>query len=168
MDSPRNTHHSIHDELEDAAGDSGNIIYLAASRGCSVEQASIQAEVEEYFFIELPKEYQMFLGAVGKFVRAPYGLVQASIIYISDGDGNYEDIGFQQSTADPCVLGQTNEKGELEIMFVIFMDGTLVASKIQQLWNASTGNCPKVHKRGFRRCMRCHIDLYGVVAERGV
>lgn len=54
----------------------------------------------------------IFLGAVGKLVRALYGLVQASIIYIYDGDGNYEDIDFQLSMADPCVPGQTNEHGE--------------------------------------------------------
>lgn len=43
----------------------------------SAVEEFIRAGVDEKIYIELPEEYQAFPGAMGKFNKAVYGLLQA-------------------------------------------------------------------------------------------
>lgn len=72
-----------------------------------VKQAFIQADVEEEVYIELPEEYQDFLGSVGRLLRALHGLVQASRNSILMATGTLEGLNFEH------LLGQSvpSEKG---------------------------------------------------------
>ncbi|CAM9899858.1 unnamed protein product, partial [Ascophyllum nodosum] len=50
-------------------------------RHIDVEQAYLQADIDEEIYIKLPKDYRAFPNAVGLLRKAIYGLVQSGLCW---------------------------------------------------------------------------------------
>jgi len=100
-------------------------------RHLDVEQAFLQADIDEEVYIELPEDFQEFPGAVGRLNKAVYGLVQAGRCFNIRMTGDLKEMGFEQSHADPCVFRKVVDK-EAVVVVVIHVDDLLVSSRTKE------------------------------------
>ncbi|CAN0335182.1 unnamed protein product, partial [Ascophyllum nodosum] len=97
-------------------------------RHIDVEQAYLQADIDEEIYIELHKDYRAFPNAVGLLRKAIYGLVQSGLCWFRKFTDGIKEKGFEQSHADPCVFRRIVD-GEVVIVIVVYVDDILLASK---------------------------------------
>ena len=70
-------------------------------RHFDAEQAFLKTDINEEIYIEIPKEFQEFPGAVGRLNKVIYGLVQAGRCWNNKFCDDMTAIGFQQAKANP-------------------------------------------------------------------
>ena len=99
-------------------------------RHFDAEQAFLKADIDEEIYIEIPKEFQEFPGAVGLVNKAIYGLVQAGRCGNNKFCDDMTAIGFDQAKTDPCVFRKAVE-GEGEMVVVVHVDDILAHAKDQ-------------------------------------
>ena len=100
-------------------------------RHIDVEQAYLQADIDEEIYIELPEEYRAFPNAVGLLRKAIYGLVQSGLCWYRKFTDSIKEKGFEQSHADPCLFRRFVD-GEVKSVIVVYVDDVLLASKSKE------------------------------------
>ena len=93
------------------------------------EQAFLEVSVDEKMHIEVPEEYQTFLGATGVLNKI-YWLVQAEKCRFNNFRNGRTAIGFEQSEADSCVFRKF-DNGEVEMVVVVHVNDNLGHAKGQ-------------------------------------
>ena len=140
--------------LATVAGKDGELRHFDA------EQAFLKADIDKEIYIEIPKEYQDFPGAVGRLNKAIYGLVQAGRCWNNMFCSDMKAIGFEQSKADPCVFRKVVD-GEAEMVVVVHVDDILAHAKDKETMDrfaAELGLKFKLKDMGDAKYyMGCHI-----------
>ena len=96
-----------------------------------MEQAYLQADIDEEIYIELPEDYRAFPNAVGLLRKAIYGFVQSGLCWFRKFTDGIKEKGFEQSHADPCVFRRIVD-GEVVTVIVVYVDDILQASKTKE------------------------------------
>ena len=129
-------------------------------RHFDAEQAFLKADIDEEIYIEIPKEFQEFPGAVGRLNKTIYGLVQARRCWSNKFCDKMTAIEFKQAKADPYVFRNVVD-GEAEIMVVVHVDDILAHAKDQAAMDrfaAELGQKFKLKDMGDAGYyMGCHI-----------
>ena len=99
-------------------------------RHFDAEREFLKADIDEEIDIEIPEEFQEFLGAVGRLNKAIYGLVQAGRCWNNKFCDDMTTIGIDQAKADPCVFRKVVD-GEVEMVVVVHVDDILAHAKDQ-------------------------------------
>ena len=97
-------------------------------RHFDTDQAFLKAGIDEGIYIEIPEEFQEFLGAVGRLHKAICGLVQAGRCWNSKFCDDMTAIGFEQAKTDTCVFRKVVD-GEAEMVVVVHVDDILAHAK---------------------------------------
>ena len=100
-------------------------------RHIDVEQAYLQACIDEDIYIELPEDYRAFPNAVGLLRKAIYGLVQSGLCLLRTFTDGFKGKGFEQSHADPCVFRRIAD-GKIVTVIVVYADDILLASTTKE------------------------------------
>ena len=100
-------------------------------RHIDVEQAYLQADIDEEIYIELPEDYRAFPNAVALLKKAIYGLVQSGLCWFRKFTDGIKEKGFEQSHADPCVFRRIVD-GEVVTVIVVYVDDIMLASKTKE------------------------------------
>ena len=104
-----------------------------------VETAFLYGDLEEEVYLSKPEGFDELSdmhigkGQVLRMNKAGYGLVQASRAWIKTWTAFLmEELGFDRSMADPCLLTKRNNKG-LEMMVVVYVDDCIVAGPTEKV-----------------------------------
>ena len=96
-----------------------------------VEQAYLQADIDEDIYIKVPEDYHAFPNAVGMLRKAIYRFVQSGLFWFRKFTNGIQEKGFKQSHADPCVFRRIVD-GKVVIVIVVYVDDILLASKTKE------------------------------------
>ena len=86
-----------------------------------VQQAFVQAELQEVGLMRMPRGYGALSGKVVRLNRGVYGLKQASGPWHSHLVTRLKSLGFEQSLADACV-SRLIKAGSVPIIAVVHVD----------------------------------------------
>ena len=100
-------------------------------RHIDVEQAYLQADIDEEIYIELPEDNRAFPNVVGLLRKDIYGLVQPEVCWFRKFKDGIKEKDFEQSHADPCVFRRIVDD-EVVTVIVIHVDDILLASKTKE------------------------------------
>ena len=129
-------------------------------RHFDAEQTFLKTDIGEVIYIEIPEEFQKFPGAVGRLIKAIYGLVQAGRCCHNKFCDDMMAIGFMQAKTDSCVFRKVVD-GEAEMVVVVHVDDILAHAKVQATidrFTAELGQKLKLKDMGDAGYyMGCHI-----------
>ncbi|CAN0246531.1 unnamed protein product, partial [Ascophyllum nodosum] len=152
--SPTPATESIRMLLAMAAAKDGELHHFDAG------QAFLKADIDEEIYIEIPKGFQEFPGAVGLVNKAIHGLVQAGRCWNNKFCDDMTAVEFEQAKTDPCVFRNVVE-GEAEMVVVVHVDDILAHAKDQATvdrFAAELGHKFKLKEMGDAGYyMGCHI-----------
>ena len=129
-------------------------------RHFDAEQVFLKADIDEEIYIEIPEEFQEFLGAVGRLNKAIYGLVQAGRCWNNKFCDDMTAIGFEQTKEDPCAFRNVVH-GKAEMVVAVYVDDILAHAKDQATMDRFTAELGQKFKlkdmgdAGYY--MGCHI-----------
>ena len=98
------------------------LLAMAAAKGgelrhFDVEQAFLNADIDEEIYIEIPEAFQEFAGSVGRLNKAIYRLVEAGRCWNNKFCEDKTAIGFEQAKADSCVFRKVvNDEAEMVVV----------------------------------------------------
>ena len=115
--SPTPTASSMRAVLASAAVKNWKLRYI------NVEQAHLQADIDEEIYIELPEDNRAFPNTIGLLRKAIYGLVESGLCWFRKFTDGIKEKGFEQSHADPCVFRR-------------IVDGKAVIASTTYCWRA--------------------------------
>ena len=104
-----------------------------------VDQAFVQSDLEEDFFLRLPKGCGDLSGKVVRLNNSSYGLKQASRTWHAHLTTCLERLGFEQCMTDVCVF-RLIEDGHVAITAVVHVDDIFAVGQKE-------------------RCNRLYVDL---------
>lgn len=108
------------------------ILALAAAQNYNiiqfdVETAFLNSELEEETYMEQPQNFNMGSGMVCKLLKGLYGLKQAPRSWYRTLKKVLNDMGFNETHADPCVyVGSIDEQN---IIIAVFVDDGLIVGE---------------------------------------
>lgn len=111
------------------------LLSLAAEFDLDIDQfdavsAFLQGDVEEEIFMTQPEEFAKD-SKVCRLNKAIYGLKQASRQWNKKLDHALKEIGFHQSSMDPCIYYRIN--GRMRTYIAIYVDDSMVFSNDHEL-----------------------------------
>ena len=115
-----------------------------------VDQAFVQSDLEEDFFLRLSKGCGDLLGKFVRLNKSLYGLKQASRTWHAHLTTCLKRLGFEQCMTDVCVF-RLIEDGRVAITAVVVKCTSLVKQKVPPLpgcFPAGAGPSPEEVKRG--------------------
>lgn len=112
------------------------LLSLAAQYNLDIEQldavsAFLQGDVEEEIYMVQPEAFVENPSKVCRLNKALYGLKQASRLWNKKLDGALKEIGFYQSSLDPCVYFQI--KDQLRTYIAVYVDDSMIFSNDLEL-----------------------------------
>lgn len=95
----------------------------------NVDTAFLYAVLHEEVLILVPDGVTAPQGSLLKLLKSLYGLKQASLEWNKTIDKVLKDIGFEPTSADPCVYVMVTQRSELVYLCLYYVDDLLVGAQ---------------------------------------